>query len=47
MMSEMCEDTEIEPNLRPLAGEELQGRTSNDSNQARVEIRTRGLWERR
>ena len=32
--------------LTPLSGEELQGRTSNSSNEARIDIRTRGLWER-
>ena len=32
MMSEACKDTEIEPKLTPLSGEELQGRTSNNSN---------------
>ena len=31
MMSEECKDTEIEPKLTPLSGEELQGRTSNNS----------------
>ena len=28
MMSEECKDTEIEPKLTPLSGEELQARTS-------------------
>ena len=41
MMSEVCKDTEIEPKLKSLSGEELQGRTSNNSNEARVDIRTR------
>ena len=40
MMSEVCKDTEIEPKLTPLSGEELQGRTSNNSNEAKVDIRT-------
>ena len=31
-------DTEIEPKLKPLFGDELQGRTSNTSNKARVDI---------
>ena len=46
MMSEVCKDTEIEPMLTPLSGEELQGRTSNNSNEARVDIGTRGFWKR-
>ena len=45
MTSEVCKDTEIEPKLTPLSGEELQGRTSNNSNEARVDIMTRGFWE--
>ena len=45
MMSEVCKDTGIEPKLTPLSGEELQGRTSNNSNKARTDIRTRGFWE--
>ena len=45
VMSEVCKDTEIEPKLTPLYGEELQGSTSNNSNEARVDIRTRGFWE--
>ena len=43
VMSEVSKDTEIEPKLTPLYGEELQGRTSNSSNEARVDIRTRGF----
>ena len=33
-MSEVCRDTEIEPKLTPLSGEELQGRPSNNSNES-------------
>ena len=44
--SEVCKHTEIEPKLTPLSGEELQGRTSNNSNGARVDIRSRGFRER-
>ena len=40
MMSEVCKYTEIEPKLTPLSGEKLQGKTSNNSNKARVDIRT-------
>ena len=36
----VCKDTEIEPNLLPLSGEELHGRTRNRSNEARLSIRT-------
>ena len=33
MVSEVCKDTKIEPKITPLSGEELQGRTSNNSNE--------------
>ena len=45
IVSEVCKDTEIEPKLLPLSGE-LHGRTTNRSNEARLDIRTRGFWER-
>ena len=34
IMSELCKDTEIQPKLTPLSGEELQARTSNNSNES-------------
>ena len=45
MMSEVSKDTEIEPILTSLSGKELQGRTSNNSNEARVDIKIRGFWK--
>ena len=46
MMSKVCKDTEIEPKQTPLSWEELQSRSSNNSNEARADIRTRGFRER-
>ena len=46
MMSKVCKDNEIEPKLTPLSGEELQGRTSKNSSEARVDIRAQGFWKR-
>ena len=46
MMSEVCKDTEIEPKLIPLSGEELQDKTSNNSNKESVDIRSPVFWER-
>ena len=43
IISEVCKDTEIEPKLLPLCGEELHGRTTNPSNKARLDIRARGF----
>ena len=44
MMSEKCKEIKTESKLAPLFGEELQGRTSNNSTKAKVDIRTRGFW---
>ena len=43
MMSEVYKDTEIEPKLKLLSGKEVQGTTSNNSNEARIDIRTRSF----
>ena len=43
IVSEICKDTEIAPKLLPLSGEELYGRTTNRSNEARLDIRARGF----
>ena len=40
------QDTEIEPKLIPSSGEKLQGRTSSNSNEARVYIRAWSFWEK-
>ena len=36
----------MEPKLLPLSGEELHGRTTNRSNEARLDITARGFWNR-
>ena len=46
MLSEGCKDIEIKPKLTPLTGEVLGSRTANTTNEARLEIRARGVWER-
>ena len=46
ILSEVCCDTEIEPKLAPLSGEDLSHRTANRSNEARLDVRARGSWER-
>ena len=47
MLSEVCYDTEIEPTLVPLSGEDLSNRIANRSNETRLDVRARGFWERR
>ena len=44
ILSEVCFDTEIEPKLVPLSGENLRNRTANRSNEARHHARARGFW---
>ena len=41
IMSEVSKDTAIEPKPTSLFGEELQGRMSNNSNEAKADIRKR------
>ena len=42
---EVCYDTEIEPTLVSLSGEDLVNQTANRSNEARLDLRARGFWE--
>ena len=46
MLSEVCKETEIEPKLTPLTGEELDNKTANTTNEARLDIRACGVQER-
>ena len=46
MLSEVCKDTEIEPKLTPLTAEELDSRTANATNEAKLDIKARGVWGR-
>lgn len=42
VMSGKCNDTKTEPNSTYLSGKELHGRTSNNSNKLKVDIRYHG-----
>ena len=46
IVSEVCKDTEIEPKFLSLSGKELIGRTTNLSNEARLDIKAHGFWKR-
>ena len=46
IVSKVCKDAEVEPILLPLSGEELHGRTTNWSKEARLDIRAWGFWNR-
>ena len=45
MLSEVCKEVEIEPRLTLLIGKVLGSRTANTTNEARLDIRARGVWE--
>ncbi|KAG0724864.1 hypothetical protein GWK47_039737 [Chionoecetes opilio] len=46
MLREVCRDVSTEPTLLPLDGEQLQYRTANIANEARVDVSARGFWTR-
>lgn len=46
MLREVCHDVSTEPTLLPLEGEQMQYRTANITNEARVDISARGFWTR-
>ena len=43
---EVVHDVDIEPKLLPYADEDLTGKTTNRSAEARLDIRARGFWTR-
>ena len=46
ILSEVCYDSKIEPTLAPLSGEDLSNRTTNRSNETRLDVWAHGFWER-
>ncbi|KAG0728334.1 hypothetical protein GWK47_032694 [Chionoecetes opilio] len=46
MLREVCRDVSTEPSLLPINGEQLQYRTANTANEARVDVSARGFWNR-
>ena len=46
MVKEVCTNVEIEPRLLPLDGENLQLRTANREDEARLNLRATGFWSR-
>ena len=44
-MAEVCNNVCTEPELQPLSGEALQGRSANCQEGTRVDIRAEGFWE--
>ena len=46
LLTEVCKDVDIEPQLLPVTGETFDNRTANTSNEVRVDIKSRGFWVR-
>ena len=45
-LTEVCTDVEKEPQLQPLTGETILPRSANKQEEARVDIRAKGFWNR-
>lgn len=46
LLAEVCPDVSVEPHLEALSGESLSSRTSNVSNEARLDISARSVWSK-
>ena len=46
LLSNVCKDVEIEPNLQPLTGERFNKRCANIEDEARLDVSARGFWRR-
>ena len=44
LLKEVCHDVTVEPHLQPLSEEVLQGQTSIQGDEARLDISCRGFW---
>ena len=44
LLSEVCNDVRVEPDLQELSTEELSGRTANTTDGARLDIAVNGFW---
>ena len=44
LLTDIWRDVDIEPQLLPVTGETFENGTANTSNEARVDIKSRGFW---
>ena len=44
LLSEVCNDVEVEPLLTPLTGEKFTYKTANTDDHARLDVSARGVW---
>ena len=46
LLSKVCKDVEAEPHLLPITTEVMNLRTANTSEEARLDIKAKGFWQR-
>ena len=46
LLSKVCKDVEVEPHLLPITTEVMNLRTANTSEEARLDIKAKGFWQR-
>ena len=44
LFTEVCHNVSVEPELQPLSGEQLQYRTANTEDGARLDVHAQGFW---
>ena len=44
LLTEVCKDVCVKPQLQSLSGETFSEKTENKSNQARIDISAHGFW---
>ena len=44
MLTEVCNDVQVEPELQVITSEELSGRSANAASGARLDVAVSGLW---
>ena len=46
LLTEVSEDVDVEPQILPITGEKFINQTANTSEEARVDMKSRGLFVR-
>ena len=46
LLSKVCKDVEVEPHLLPITAEVMNLRTASTSEEAQLDIKAKGFWER-
>ena len=46
LLTEVCNDVSVEPQLAPITGELFNNKTANKADEARLDVSARGFWVR-